>query len=86
MGQETLTGYSTSIRLWLRYSGRIIPLSHSSATFVIAWQPIDLPVGDAEIVFTVDGTPYERAIKLPNGMQANSYETMISSRDDCAPF
>jgi hypothetical protein len=86
MGTQTPTGYSASVRLWLLCNGRKIPLSHSSSTFVIAAEPVNLPAGDAKIVFTVDGTPYERAVTLPEGMSRDVREAMVISRDQHAPF
>lgn len=64
----------------------MIPLSHSAATYVIAREPVDLPAGDAEVVFEVDGTRYERAVTLPGGMRSDVGETVVSSRDGVAPF
>ena len=64
----------------------MIRLSHTSATFVIAWEPVDLPQGDAEVIFTIDDTQYERAVTLPSGMSASSRETMVLARDSVSPF
>ena len=74
------------MRLWLRCAGRMITLSHSASTFVIARTPIDLPPGNAEIVFEVDDERYERPVTLPSGMSADDRETMVLSRDTVSPF
>lgn len=86
MGRETPTGYSASVRIWLRYGERMIPLSHSSATYVIPWAPIDLPPGDGQIVVEVDGTQYERPVTLPGGMRSGDREVMVTARDHYAPL
>jgi len=85
MGETNPTGYSASVRIWLRCGFQTIPLSHASSTFVIASQASDLPAGDAEIVFTVDDAKYERAVTLP-GMSRTSREAMVLSRDAVSPF
>ncbi len=64
----------------------MIPLSHASSTFVIAWEAVDLPAGDAEIVFTVDDERYERPVRLVNGMSRGNREAMVLSRDGVSPF
>jgi hypothetical protein len=86
MGTENPTGYSAAVRIWLLCDGKKIPLSHTSSTFVIAWEAVDLPPGDAEILFTVDGTPYTRQVTLPRGMAIGDREAMVMSRDSLAPF
>lgn len=64
----------------------MIPLCHSSSTFVIAREPVDLPAGEAEIILEVDGTRYQRPVTLPGGMRSDSREALVSSRDEYAPF
>ena len=86
MGKVNPTGYSATVRMWLLHGDRVVPLSHTSSTFVIAWEPVDLPAGDAQIVFTVDGTRYEREVTLVKGMTAVNREAMVISRDKVAPF
>ena len=72
--------------MWLSCGDRRISLSHTSSTYVIAKEPADLPPCDADIVFTIDGTRYERPIKLINGMTSSSREAAVASRDHIAPF
>ena len=66
--------------------GRRIPLSHTSADFVIAWEAVDLPAGEAEILFTIDGTEYRREIHLDQGMSTSNRQAPVSARDSVAPF
>ena len=82
----TPTGFSTSVRIWLRYGDRLISLSHCAATFVIAAHPVELPAGEGEIVLEVDGNRFERPVTLPGGMRIDTLETPVSARDGCAPF
>jgi hypothetical protein len=86
MGEHNPTGYSASVRIWLVAGDRKIPLSHSSSTFVIAKAPVELPAGDASIVFTIDDEEFTRPITLPNGMTLASREAVVLSRDSVAPF
>ena len=86
MGTKNATGYSASVRIWLRRGNDMIPLSHSAATFVIARQPTNLPAGDADIVFTVDDARYERPVTLVNGMTTENREAMVLARDGVSPF
>lgn len=81
MATRNPTGFSADVRLWLRSGSQMIPLSHSSSTFVIAKTPIDLPAGDAEIIFSVDGEEYKRPVVLVTGMSTRRRETMVLSRD-----
>jgi len=59
-----------------------VPLSHTSATFIVAWEPIDLPPGEADIVLTIDEERFERPITLPNGISKTSREAAVLGRDD----
>jgi hypothetical protein len=86
MGEFNSTGYSASVRLWLKYGERMIPLSHSGGSYVIPRDPIDLPAGDGAIVLEIDGTRYERPVTLPGGMRSDDREVVVSSRDEHAPF
>ena len=83
---ETPTGFSAAVRIWLRYGDQLIRLSHCSSTFVIAMDPVELPAGEAEVILEVDGNGYERPVTLPSGMRADHSETLVSARDECAPF
>ena len=86
MGEHNPTGYSASVRIWLSYGGQKIPLTHASSTFVIAREAIDLPPGDAEILFTIDDVPYTRAVSLVRGMSKDNREAMVLSRDPALPI
>ena len=86
MAHQNPTGYSATVRIWLYYGEKMIPLSHASSTFVIAKAPEDLPAGDAEIVFTVDGERYERRVQLVDGMSVKRREAMVLSCDAISPF
>ena len=86
MGCANPTGYSASVRLWLRCGDQMVPLSHTAERFVIAWEPVDLPPGDAEIVYTIDNAPFERPVTLIHGMSRTSREATVRSREPVAPF
>jgi hypothetical protein len=86
MGEFNSTGYSATVRLWLQFGERIIPLSHTAGTFVIPREPLDLPAGNGTVIVEVDGTRYERPVTLPGGMRADDREVVVSSRDEHAPF
>ena len=82
MGQFNDTGYSARVRIWLECEGHRIPLAQTSATFVIANRPIELPPEScARIVFTVDEEEYRREVTLVNGMKIDHDETMVLDRD-----
>lgn len=80
------TSYSARVRLWLSYGGRSIPLTHTSGTFIIAAEAVDLPPGDATIVYTIDEKRHERKVHLTEGMSPDRRETPVLSRDVVAPF
>lgn len=85
MGQETPTGYSASVRLWLEYGNRIVPLSHTARDFVIADTAVEMPPGDAVVVVEVDGVPSRRAVTLPGGMSVDSTRVAIRTKSSL-PF
>ncbi len=86
MGEHNPTGYSASVRIWLSCNGQMVPLTHASSTFVIAKEAIDLPCGDAKIIFTIDEVRYERPVSLVSGMSKNHREAMVLGRDLVSPF
>jgi len=86
MGNANPTGYSAAVRIWLRRGDRLVRLSHTCGSFVVAKERVDLPPGDAEIVFTIDDEQFERPVTLPNGMSTATRETTVSERDSVAPF
>ena len=79
--------YSAEIDMWLDCGslGRL-PLRQTAPTFVIVAEPRDIPACDAEIVYTIDGRPHRRAVRLVNGVSTQSVETMVLSRDAISPF
>jgi hypothetical protein len=85
MGKANPTGYSASVRLWLLCGGQRIPLSHTAATYVIAWQPVQLSGGDATVIFKVDDKEYQRDVSLLE-MRQPSCNVEIRARDGIAPF
>jgi hypothetical protein len=86
MGKVNPTGYSATVRMWLRYANQLIPLSHTASTFVIARDAVDLPAGDAQLVYMVDGIRHEHDVTLPDGMRQNRPQTTVFARDSAAPF
>jgi hypothetical protein len=81
MAHEDSTGFSADVRIWLEAGDKLVQLSHSSSTYVIAKEAIDLPSGNASIVCTIDGKRFERPVHLVNGMTKNNREAMVLSRD-----
>lgn len=76
--EETqMTGYSADVNLWLACGNDIIPLSHTSSTFVIARPPAHLEPCDATIVVEIDGDRFETPVVLPDGMNMVDRQTKV---------
>lgn len=80
MGKTNSTGYSADVRIWLIASGTLVELSHAAGTFIIAKCPVELPAGDAHVVFSIDETRYERPVTLVKGMTQNCREAVVAAR------
>ena len=86
MGKANSTGYSADVSIWLECAGRKIPLTHTSANYVITPEAINLPPCDAEIIFKIDGERYSREVWLEEGMSVQNREVKVTTRGEAAPF
>jgi hypothetical protein len=77
--------FTTDVDLWLDCEHGRIPLSQVGSTFVIASCPRQLPPCKAQVVVSIDGQVYPRAVRLVNGMRANQRRTLVLA-DDAIPF
>jgi hypothetical protein len=70
-------GHSARVRLSLRASGHVVPLSQVGPDFCISREPVELLPQKAEIVVQIDGEDHVYPVYLPKGMSAASQKSMI---------
>ena len=71
--------FSADVQLSLRMDNTIIPLHKVSPTRVVVRKPVDLPIGYAEVIVSVDGKSQISRVYLPNGASSLSPVVQLES-------
>ena len=77
---QNALSHSAQVRMELRLSGLVLPISHLGPNFLIVNVPIDHPPADAEISMAIDGHEKHWAIRLPEGISTALQRTTITRR------
>ncbi len=64
--------YSADVELSLRIGRTVFPLHKVSPTRAVMRNPVDLEVGPAELVVSVDGNDHVSKVRLPLGASVDS--------------
>ena len=75
---QNALGRSAQVRMGLRLSGLVLPISHLGPSFLILNDPIDHPPADAEISMTIDGHEDCWTVHLPKGISPSVHRTALA--------
>jgi len=82
MSQATFTvaPFTTTVKLWLLFQDKQIPLAEAGPDYIRARQPLDIPAGsECILIISVDGEQMPHHVILPDGMSAAHPEAAIVS-------
>ena len=79
MSNEPNGAFSADVRLSLRIDNTDFPLHKVSPTRAVMRKPVDLPVGDAELIVSVDGKSQVSRVRLPVGASVLSATVEIET-------
>jgi hypothetical protein len=83
MAMTSNNAFSANVTLSLRMNNTVHSLRKLSPTRAVLRQPVDLPVGHADIIVTVDGTNHISAVYLPNGASSLSALVQLEPVEVC---
>ena len=75
--------FSADVQLSLRMNNTIFPLHKVSPTRVVVRKPVDLPVGYADVIVSVDGKSQISPVYLPNGASSLSPLVQLEPVEAC---
>ena len=75
--------FSADVQLSLRMENTIYPLHKVSPTRVVVRKPVDLPIGYADVIVSVDGKSQVSPVYLPNGASALSPLVQLEAVEAC---
>ena len=75
--------FSADVQLFLRMDNTIFRLHKVSPTRVVMRKPLDLPVGYADVIVSVDGSSQISAVYLPNGASSLSPLVQLEPVEVC---
>jgi len=75
--------FSADVQLSLRMDNTIFPLHKVSPTRVVVRKPVDLPIGYADVIVSVDGKSQISPVYLPNGASSHSSSVQLEPVEAC---